>query len=135
MSPAAGAGRRILLVEDHVDSAEMIAMVLELNGWQVSIARSAAQARARAGERAFDVVLGDVGLPDGCGLSLLAQLREAQRRFGPRAPVAVAMSGYGMPDDRERSLQAGYAAHLVKPVDVDDLMALLCRLLAHPDAA
>jgi len=85
----------------------MIAMVLELNGWQVSIARSAAQARARAGERAFDVVLGDVGLPDGCGLSLLAQLREAQRRFGPRAPVAVAMSGYGMPDDREECFDRG----------------------------
>ena len=104
-------------------------------GWRVSIARSAAQARTLAGEQPFDVVLGDVGLPDGCGLSLLAHLRDAQRRFGPRTPVAVAMSGYGLPDDRERSLRAGYAAHLLKPVDADDLMALLCRLLAHPDAA
>ena len=127
-------GRRILLVEDHVDCAEMIAMVLELNGWRVRIAGSAAQALALAGEQAFDVVLGDVALPDGSGLGLLAPLREAQRRFGPRPPVAVAMSGYGLPADRERSLQAGYAAHLLKPVDVEDLMALLNRLLAHPDA-
>jgi CheY-like chemotaxis protein len=132
-APPSVDGRRILLVEDHGDCAEMIAMVLELNGWQVRIAASAAQARALAEEQAFDVVLGDVALPDGCGLRLLPALREAQRRFGPRPPVAVAMSGYGMPDDRERSLQAGYAAHLLKPVDVDDLMALLRRLLAHPD--
>lgn len=127
------AGRRILLVEDHVDCAEMIAMVLELNGWRVRIAGSAAQALALSQEQAFDVVLGDVALPDGCGLGLLAALREAQQRFGPRPPVAVAMSGYGLPADRERSLQAGYAAHLLKPVDVDDLMALLHRLLAHPE--
>jgi two-component system CheB/CheR fusion protein len=127
---AGGQAASVLLVEDHEDSAEMMALVLRLNGWTVSVADSGAAARRLAATQRFDAIVSDIGLPDGSGLSLLHGLREAQRRFTDAPVPAIALSGYGMQVDAERSRAAGYALHLVKPVEADALATAITHLLA-----
>ena len=115
--PEAGAQRpsRILLVEDHADTAEAMADLLRLSGHEVTIAGSVGEALAAAEAAGncsrFDLVLSDLGLPDGSGQDLM---RELSRRHGLKG---IALSGYGMEDDVQRSREAGFAHHLTKPVD------------------
>ncbi len=113
--PAAPRPLSLLLVEDHADTAEAMADLLRLSGHRVTIAGSvgAALAAAEAGGNGggFDLVLSDLGLPDGSGQDLM---RELARRHGLKG---IALSGYGMEDDVQRSLEAGFAHHLTKPVD------------------
>jgi CheY-like chemotaxis protein len=102
---------RILLVEDHVDTADSIALYLRHRGHQVIVAHTVEDA-ARTEMSQFEVLLSDLQLPDGSGLDLL-------ERFRRRGPVrAIAMSGYGTQADRQRSIAAGFQRHLVKPVSV-----------------
>ena len=114
---------RLLVVEDHEPTLAVLLRLLVRAGHQVTTATSVAAA-ARAGETAlFDVLISDLGLPDGTGLDVLARLRTSQPRLR-----AIALSGYGMEEDVRRSLQAGFSAHLVKPVDFDQLrLALAAR--------
>jgi PAS domain S-box-containing protein len=113
--PEAGAQRpsRILLVEDHADTAEAMADLLRLGGHQVTLAGSVGEALAAAegNGSGFDLVVSDLGLPDGSGQDLM---RELARRHGLKG---IALSGYGMEDDVQRSREAGFAFHLTKPVD------------------
>ena len=110
----------ILLVEDHPDTAEAMADLLRATGLRVTVAGSVAEGRAAAesagsnGGR-IDLVLSDIGLPDGSGHDLMAEL---SRRFGLRG---IALTGYGMEEDVERSKQVGFARHLTKPVSLDQL--------------
>ena len=113
---------RILLVEDHADTAEAMADLLRLIGHEVTVAGSVASglaaAEAAVGKAAvggFDLVLSDLGLPDGSGQDLM---RELVRRYGWKG---IALSGYGMEDDIHRSREAGFARHLTKPVDLEAL--------------
>jgi len=105
----------ILLVEDHADTAEAMADLLRLSGHQVTVAGSVGEALAAASSGGngggFDLVLSDLGLPDGSGQDLM---RELARRHGLKG---IALSGYGMEDDVQRSYDAGFARHLTKPVD------------------
>ncbi|HKV06856.1 MAG TPA: ATP-binding protein [Thermoanaerobaculia bacterium] len=111
---------RILLVEDHVDTAEAMAELLRAVGHQVETASSVAQALAVARDpQGFDLVLSDLGLPDGNGLELM---RELSARYGFRG---IALSGYGMEEDVRQSLAAGFQAHLTKPVNVEALKAAI----------
>jgi PAS domain S-box-containing protein len=113
--PATESPRRILLVEDNHDNGMAVAEYLRLRGYDVQVAASVRTALAIP-ERTFDVVLSDIGLPDGTGHDLVRQLRE-------RGPVrAVALSGYGTRDDVARSLDAGFSRHLTKPVDPEVLI-------------
>lgn len=111
---------RICLVENHADTAELLAMLLTQRGHQVLSASNCAQALHLLQTRRFDVLLSDIGLPDGSGWELLAQLKDAER-----PPCAIAMSGFGALSDRERSRLAGFRHHLVKPIDLRQLVGLL----------
>lgn len=98
---------RLLLVEDHVDSAELLAELLESHGHTVRIAATAAEALARASEETFDLVVTDVGLPDLSGYELMEQLRD---RF--------ALKGIALTGTRETrpAKEAGFVAYLTKPI-------------------
>jgi signal transduction histidine kinase len=111
---------KILLVEDHADTAEAMADLLSLSGHQVTIAGSVAEALAAVrGDGVFDLVVSDLGLPDGSGIDLM---RELSARHGLRG---IALSGYGMEEDVRQSLEAGFERHLTKPVSLPQLQATL----------
>ncbi|MEO6005168.1 MAG: PAS domain S-box protein [Opitutus sp.] len=126
-SPAASDGPRdgvrILLVEDHEPTRHAVEGLLRRRKYVVTTAGSVSEALQRASTAAFDLVISDVGLPDGDGSSLMAELRS---RFGLRG---IALTGYGMDDDIERSRAAGFVAHLTKPIRVEALDAALRDLL------
>ncbi|HSS78929.1 MAG TPA: ATP-binding protein [Thermoanaerobaculia bacterium] len=111
----AGGPLHILLAEDHADTAEALAALLEGLGHRITIAGTVAGAleAAAATDTPIELVISDLGLPDGSGLDLM---RELSRRY--RLP-GIALSGYGMEEDIEKSRQAGFARHLTKPVTLD----------------
>jgi signal transduction histidine kinase len=111
----------ILLVEDHADTAEAMAELLRVEGHRITVARSVASALATAEklEGGVDLVISDLGLPDGSGLDLM---RELAARFGLRG---IAVSGYGMEDDVRRSREAGFDRHLTKPINPQSLQAAI----------
>ncbi|HYC69623.1 MAG TPA: PAS domain S-box protein [Opitutaceae bacterium] len=118
---------RVLLVEDHAATRETVARLLARRNYDVTAVGSAAEARLAATGQKFEVLVSDVGLPDGDGYELMMELRRAQP--GLRG---IAVSGYGMDEDLSRSRHAGFAAHLVKPVSISALDETLRRLLARP---
>jgi len=111
---------RILLVEDHVDSSRMMRRLLAIDGHAVKWAPDVATGLKLAGEQPFDLLISDLGLPDGSGLDLM----HALRRQGSTLP-GIALSGYGQDQDITRSVEAGFARHLTKPVNFDDLHATI----------
>jgi len=122
VAPPQRSNARILVVDDNVDTARGLDRLLKLVGHQVQVAHSGPEAIEAA--RAFrpEVVLLDIGLPGMDGYKVARPLRTEP--FGKDA-VIVAVSGYGQDDDRRKSREAGFDHHLVKPVDLDDLIALL----------
>jgi signal transduction histidine kinase/PAS domain-containing protein len=124
-APALPGARRILIVDDNVDAAAMLAMLLETHGHEVlgDQARLAGLRRARA-ERP-SVCLLDIGLPDMDGNELARRLRAAPET---RAAVLIAVTGYGQQNDRDDTAAAGFDHHLVKPVDMNVLAAILAGL-------
>lgn len=119
------AGTRVLLVEDHADTAETLERLLTRRGYAVATAASLRAAAECLAEGEFDVLVSDIGLPDGSGLELMPQfLAAAEGR-----PIAgIALSGFGMPEDVERSQRAGFHEHLTKPVDFALLQKALARV-------
>lgn len=115
-------GCRLLLVEDNPDAADTMAMALEAYGYQVTHAATCADAIRTARDGAFDIVLTDLGLPDGSGI-------EVGRELSPTVPV-IALSGYGAPMDLQRSAGAGFSGHLVKPVEAQAVHSMLQQVLA-----
>jgi PAS domain S-box-containing protein len=120
---------QILLVEDHEDTARVLGRILRNAGFDVSHAGTVTDARALAGTRPFDLLISDVGLPDGSGLDLMKALRDAQGIKG------IALSGFGTDEDVAASAAAGFAAHITKPVDWDRLRAEIEKLTAQRDSA
>jgi signal transduction histidine kinase/ActR/RegA family two-component response regulator len=118
--------RRIMIVDDNVDAADSLALLLSLEGHEVTCAYSAAEALLRVSACTPDVVLLDIGLPITDGYEVARRLRELPEGDAIRL---VALTGYGQAEDRERTLTAGFEAHLVKPVD---LGALAQMLAMHP---
>ncbi|WP_437971581.1 PAS domain S-box protein [Sorangium sp. So ce260] len=116
---------RILLVEDHEDTAEMMSELLTLTGHTVRIARSVRSALDLVGAEAFDLLVSDLGLPDGSGTDLIASIRS-----GGHELKAIALSGYGMEEDRRKTIRAGFLEHLIKPVSFRDLDAAIQRVMA-----
>lgn len=122
-APAAGADRkRVLLVEDNEDAAAALSMCLEEYGYEVQHVGTCADALRTAAAGGFDAVLTDLGLPDGSGIEL-------GRALSRELPV-LALSGYGREQDRKRSAEAGFAAHLVKPADPAEVHAKLMQVLS-----
>jgi signal transduction histidine kinase/ActR/RegA family two-component response regulator len=119
------AGLRVLIVEDHPDAAESLRLLLELDGYQVCVATTGPGGVEAATRFRPDVVLCDLGLPELDGYGVVAALR---RHPATAAVPVVALSGYAQDEDRQRCREAGFAAHLAKPVDPDDLRKFLARL-------
>lgn len=128
---AAGAARalRVVVVEDHVDSAEMMAFVLRLGGHQVEIAASGTAALEVVPRFGPHVVLCDIGLPGMDGYELAARLGDWSRASGA---TLIALTGYGRDEDRRRAAAAGFKHHLAKPVEPRALEDLLAALGADP---
>jgi PAS domain S-box-containing protein len=114
--------RHILLVEDHDDTAAIMSSVLRHQGHTVRRAGSVAAALQAAQAERFDLLISDIGLPDGSGLDLMRQLRLRQPVRG------IALSGFGMDDDIRRSRDAGFEEHLTKPVSLDVLEMTIKRV-------
>ncbi len=118
--------RRILLVDDHEDTRQTLARLLTRAGYEVTAADCVGSALDRAQEAEFDLLVSDIGLPDGTGYDLMTELHE---KFGL---PGVAFSGFGMEHDVKRSLAAGFSAHLTKPIDFDRLKEAMTKALAGP---
>jgi CheY-like chemotaxis protein len=119
----------VLLVEDHADSRETIALTLESCGAEVTAVPAVADALGVLRERSVDVLVSDLGMPGADGFDLIRRIRWQENRTGgrPRLP-AIALTAYASAEDRERALSAGYDAHVAKPVDADELGAALNRI-------
>lgn len=113
---------RILMVEDHDDSARVLGRVLAAEGHQVQAAADVATALRLAGEQRFDLLLSDLSLPDGSGLGLMRALRAK----GLKLP-GISMSGYGQAQDIRDSREAGFAVHMIKPLDLLKLKGEIAR--------
>jgi len=112
----------LLLVEDHHDSAVALAALLRAFGHHVGIAETCCDARRLFDAEHFDLILCDLGLPDGDGCALVAEL--CQRRPVP----SVAVTGYGMAEDVDRCRAAGFFDHVTKPIVADRLHAILDQI-------
>lgn len=113
----------ILIIEDNEDSAEALRLVLEMAGHEVQVATCAEAGLELALACAPDVVLCDLGLPDGLsGYEVAERLRGDPATRGVRL---AALSGWGRAEDKERSAQAGFDVHFTKPVDVQQILAFL----------
>lgn len=108
----------ILFVEDHSDTRRAIRIWLEMRGHSVIEAHDVKSALA-AGERSFELLLCDIGLPDGDGWTLLQMLGKN------RSITAIAVSGYCSPGDVARSKAAGFVAHLAKPFNIEEFDSVL----------
>jgi len=119
--------RSVLVVDDVPDVTEMIGLFLKHAGYEVATADSAPAALRLANERAFDVIISDIGMPEMNGY----ELADALRHLSAYQDIPmIAVTGYTEYDDRGRSLQAGFNAHLTKPIDPTQLLNLLNELLA-----
>jgi CheY-like chemotaxis protein len=129
--PRSAVSRRILIVDDSQDGAESLAMLLELAGHQTHQAHDGVSALEAAGRIRPDVVLLDIGLPRMNGYEVCRRIRKES--WGQDL-VLVALTGWGQAEDREQSREAGFDAHMVKPVDHDALEGFLASLPAARDA-
>jgi signal transduction histidine kinase/ActR/RegA family two-component response regulator len=117
--------RRILIVDDNVDAADSLAMLLEITGNKTYMAHDGVEAVEAIEEHRPEVVLLDIGLPRLTGHEVCRQVR--QQPWG-KDIVMIALTGWGQEDDRRQSEEAGFNGHLVKPVDYDKLLELLSSL-------
>lgn len=113
---------RILLVEDHKDTLRSLKFLLNRLGHQVLSAENMTEALRISEAEQFDLLLSDIGLPDGSGLELIRQIRQK------REVNAIAVSGYGMDEDIQRSQEAGFFEHLTKPISLDRLQEVIDRI-------
>ncbi len=115
---------RVLLVEDHANLARLVSLFLRDYGYTIEVANSIASALQLNQQEPFDVVVSDLGLPDGSGWELMRELRQ-------RRPVrGIAYSGSVSPEDIQTSIEAGFSEHLCKPLEPEDLHAAIQRVLA-----
>ena len=121
-APARRDDLRLLLVEDHDDTREVLARLLSRRGNKVETARSAQEARSLSSGKTFDLLISDIALPDATGYELLEEL---SAKHGLRG---IAISGFGSDADLAQSKAAGFLEHLVKPIDAKALDAAIQRL-------
>jgi CheY-like chemotaxis protein len=116
--------RTILVVDDHRDTLRSMKLLLTRLGYQVLAAENMTDALRISEKEEFDFLLSDIGLPDGSGLELVKRIREK------RDVPALALSGFGMDEDLQRSRDAGFSDHLTKPVSLDRLQSAIAELEA-----
>jgi len=110
---------RVLLVEDHADTNRSITKLLQLRGYDVQSASTLGSALELSAKNEFDVLISDLGLPDGSGIDLIQKLPSG------RPLLTIALTGFGMEDDIRKSHDAGFQHHLVKPIDLNKLDSLI----------
>ena len=118
-------GMAVLVVDDSEDTAEMVRSLLEIGGADVTAVTSGFEALRAAGEKQFDVVLSDISMPGMDGFEFLGKLR---RLPGYASLPAVALTGFGRPEDVQRAHRQGFYAHLTKPFDIQALAGLLQKM-------
>jgi signal transduction histidine kinase/ActR/RegA family two-component response regulator len=116
----------ILLVEDHADTARLMMLLLKGFGHSVRAAASIEAAKRAAAAERFDLLISDVGLPDGTGMELMRDLK------GQYDIAGIALTGYGMEDDVRQCREAGFAEHFTKPIDPERLRAAIERRRREP---
>src|SRR5262249_13374561 len=109
---------RILLVEDHEDTNRSLTSLLRRRGYHVHSALTFQSAIELSAKENFDVLISDLGLPDGSGIDLIQKLPS-------KPPLGIALTGFGMEQDIRRSREVGFQHHLVKPIDLNKLDALI----------
>ena len=124
LAPSAVPARDLLVVEDNEDARETLKRMLELAGHRVRVAIDGAAALEAVRSAMPDIALIDIGLPEMDGYELARRIRADLQG---RRPLLVAITGYGLPEDRNRSREAGFDVHLVKPVDAATLADVLAR--------
>ncbi|HEX8843346.1 MAG TPA: response regulator [Pyrinomonadaceae bacterium] len=117
--------QQVLIVEDSPDTLSLLCTLFEQKGCEVMAATSAPEALRMAAEKRPSIIISDIGMPEMDGYDLLKELR---RLPGMKDVPAIAISGYAMDEDRERATAAGFVAHLAKPVNVEELFALIQKL-------
>lgn len=122
MTGPATTARRILLIDDNVDSCELFAELLASLGHTVETALDGHEGLRRLVSEAYDVAVIDIGLP---GLDGHTVARRAREQLGERTPFLIAVTGYGEARHKAESREAGFSAHLVKPVDIATLVAAI----------
>ena len=123
-SEASQHGLKILLVDDHEDTCAALEKLLVRRGHLVAATHNLRSAMEAAVRNKFDLLISDVALPDGTGLDLMMRLRAISNIPG------IAISGFGNNGDIERSLQAGFSEHLIKPIKLEKLEAAIERAIA-----
>ena len=118
-APGLRAMRRVLLVEDHDDTRQMLHMLIGGFDCEVTATASVREAIEAFSQKSFDLLISDIGLPDGTGLDVMRHIKSKSETPG------IALSGFGQDEDVRQSQQAGFAAHLIKPVNVQ----LLCEVM------
>lgn len=122
--PAGSNGARILLVDDHDDTRIIVARMLKMRGYEVIGAATKKEAFDLFRAQPIDLVISDLGLPDGSGHDLMAAITAEKLTKG------IALSGYGSQEDEDRSYAAGFQKHLTKPVDFTLLEQVVREVLA-----
>jgi len=124
-APERREGLRLLFVEDHDDTRDVLARLLSRRGYCVEAARNAQEARSLSSGKTFDLLVSDIALPDATGCELLKELSSKHRLRG------IAMSGFGSDADLAQSRAAGFLEHLVKPIDATALDAAIQRVVGN----
>jgi CheY-like chemotaxis protein len=119
-----GKSLRILVVEDHGETLQTLSRLLTHFGHEISMADGAQSALEIVESKEFDVVLSDIGLPDGSGYDIIAQAKRKQPVTG------VALTGFDKEEDFKRSKEAGFDFHLTKPIDFHELRTVLAQVSA-----
>jgi len=120
-------GLKVIVVEDEPDARELVERLLHEAGCQVTAVASAAAAMSALQHARYDVLISDIGLPDEDGYSLIERIRHLDRTAGGRLP-AIALTAFARSEDRTRALRAGFQAHVAKPVEPAELLAIVASL-------
>lgn len=120
-------GLRILVVDDELDSRSLLGVVLEQSGAEVVLGGSAAEALEALADGGFDLLISDIGMPGEDGYQLIGKIRRLAAKKGGRIP-AIALTAYAHVEDRVRALNAGFQAHIAKPVEPVELVAVVASL-------
>ncbi len=121
-------GLRILIVEDEPDTLSFLSLMLKQQGVVVQAARSADEAMRSLDSREADILVSDIGMPGEDGFDLIRRVRTREVALGLKPMAAIALTAYAGEDHRQRALADGYHAHLAKPAEPTELLALLASL-------
>jgi CheY-like chemotaxis protein len=130
-------GVRVLIVDDEPDARDVLRRIVERAKATIQTAATVAEAREIIARNPPDLVVSDIAMPDEDGFAMIEHLRTAPPEIGGGTP-AIALTAYAREEDRQRTLQAGFAAHVAKPVEPAELIEVIAKVAArnsHPAPA